>query len=283
MKKRILSMLLCATLAVTGMVSANAAEVKEYKGFKDLGEEIFLEDNTVRCTTYNIDEDYSVYVEYRGAERKHIYYFKDSVSAPVDYKIPSYENYTMFIYNVFKFSSYGSGNIYTQYNFRNTGGRYKKVKVKLSEFSSYFNEDGTVTRKRDEGYVTYDFNKSRGIYESTLVIASGGLVQAVVPDENGEVELYISTDVNAHIAYYSDLLLNGKGGGGVINSRLNKLSFGNIDGLYGTDVNDATELQLYLAGLKELDTLALFHADINCDGDYDVCDVTDLQFALAKM
>ena len=45
MKKKILCALLCATLAVTGMASANAAEVKDHKGFKALGQEMTLGNN----------------------------------------------------------------------------------------------------------------------------------------------------------------------------------------------------------------------------------------------
>ena len=37
------------------------------------------------------------------------------------------------------------GNVQTFYQFDKTGGEYVKVKIKLSDFSRLFNENGTMT------------------------------------------------------------------------------------------------------------------------------------------
>ncbi len=281
MKKRILSALLCAILAVTSMVSANAAEVKEHKGFKDLGEEIYLENNTVTGFVYNVEEDYSVYVKYTGEEKEYNLYFKDCISAPVSIRIPDTEKYMMYVYG----PAGGVCDEYYKSNFATKGGRYKKVKIKLSEFSSYFNEDGTHTiKKTSEGSHDFNFTDEGNGFKSQLVLFSGGAANGVVPDENGEVEIFVSTKIGRGAFFYTNFAWKYGGGGGVTGSYgMDKLEFGNVDGSSWVDVNDITTLQLYLAGLEELDTLGLFHADVNCDDVYDVNDVTALQFGIAGL
>ena len=278
MKKKILSALLCATLAVTGMASANAAEVKEHKGFKALGQEMTLGNNKLKGYVYNVDEDYDVYVKYDGEENDYKLYFKDCISAPTSIDIPDTEKYAMHTGG----SSGSGGNINRTYSFANTGGKYKKVRIKLSEFSSYFNEDGSHTKEVKGENHDFNFTNEGNGYRSHLVIKSGGVVNGVVPDKNGEVEIFVSAKVGTYASYYTDFRWRSGGGGGIVGGSLGKLTFGNVDGSSWVDVNDVTTLQLYLAGTKELDTLGLFHADVNCDNIYDVKDVTALQLGISK-
>ena len=278
MKKKILSALLCATLAVTGMASANAAEVKEHKGFKDLGQEVYLENNTVTGFVYNVEKDYSVSVEYFDDENKYRLYFKDCISAPASMKIPDTEKYAMFTYQT---GMGGGGSLRRTYSFADTGGKYKKVRIKLSEFSAYFNEDGTHTEKVNGENHNFNFTDEGGNFMSHLVILSGGAVHGVVPDKNGEVEIIVSTKIGSPVTFYTSFKSPAQVGGGIVGAGLSKLSFGNVDGMYGVDVNDVTTLQLYLAGEKEFDTLSLFHTDVNFDNIYDVKDVTALQLGIA--
>ncbi len=278
MTKRILSALLCATLALTSMVSANAAEVKEHKGFKVLGQEMTLGDNKLKGYVYNVDEDYNVYVKYDGEENDYKLYFKDCISAPSSIEIPDTEKYAMYTFD----SSGGGGNTYRGYSFANTGGKYKKVRIKLSEFSSYFNEDGSHTKEVKGANHDFNFSNEGDGFSSYLVIKSGGAVHGVTPDENGEVEIFVSTKIGSCPEYHTDFSWRNGGGGGIAGGTLGKLRFGNVDGSSWVDVNDVTALQLYLAGAKELDTLGFFHADVNCDNIYDVKDVTALQLGISK-
>ena len=122
---------------------------------------------------------------------------------------------------------------------------------------------------------------------SNLSCLSGGILTKVYPDENGEIEIYVNTKVGSMV----ELLVNGSisvtGGDGTYgyfaSPRLSKLTFGNVNGDYYLSVSDVTELQLYLAGCKELDSLGMFHADTNYDGIYDVKDVTHLQIGISKL
>ena len=278
MKKRILSVLLCATLAVASVVGANAAEVKEHKGFKVLGQQMNLSNNKLKGYVYNIDdENYDVYVKYDGEIADYKLYFKDCISAPAIIDIPDTEKYAMYTYD----SSGGGGSVYRGYSFANTGGIYKKIRIKLSEFSSYFNEDGSHTKEVKGEPHNFNFTDEGNGFSSYLIILSGGIVQAVTPDKNGEVEIFVSTNVGAVTEYHTDFSWKYGGGGGSSGSGIGKLEFGNVDGSSWVDVRDVTALQLYLAGDKELDTLGLFHADVNCDNIYDVKDVTALQLGIA--
>ena len=293
--KKIISVLLCAVLAFSGTICANAAgKPAEHKGFTDLSIKTEIPDNTVKVYAYGVDSTHTNGILYVGGDTEKEYeaLFKNSVSSPQVLKMPSTEKYARY------FSS-GSGNIYAYHTFETTGGTYKKIKIKLSEFSDYFNEDGshdqTVDHSTGESH-NYKFkyeDMGKGFYyNSALAFISGGAVTGVTPDENGEAEIFVCTDVGENIEMITtfshkritpqNTLQTGGGGGFTGGTFCQKLTFGNVDGIAGVDVNDVTYLQMYLAGMVDLDTLQLFHADSNCDDEIDVSDVTHLQFGLAE-
>lgn len=289
--KKILSVLLCSTLAFASAISANAAsKPAEYKGFKDLSETTTIPDNTVKVYAYNIDSTHTNGIRYKGGDTKQNYsvLFKDCINSPKTMALPSTEKYARY------FTS-GGGNTNPSHSFATTGGKYKKIRIKLSEFDDYFNEDGSHTKSYDISTPsTHDFkfkyeDMGNGCsFNSALVIISGGAVTGITPNKNGEAEFFVSTDVGESVDMmtkfqYSTKTSSGGGGGLTGGSISSKLTFGNVDGDYWVNVNDVTALQLYLSGQKELDTLGLFHADVDCDGINDVCDVTALQFGIASL
>ena len=297
--KKIISVLLCAILVTSSILSVNAAELSsENREFVCTGETLTMEDNTFMVFANGIDtRTYNYCISYQGFEsgKKYEAEFKKSLHVPQRIRISAADKYARYIVNS-KTGGY-SGNIYAAYSFSKTGGEYKKVRVKLSDVSTYFNEDGTHTETvRADKVYKHDFKfcyediGNRSYYDSYLIIVSGGAVTAVVPDENGMVEFYMSTDIDTPTQYttgfYKELVINGRiyGGsdGGTTNSNISALRFGNIDSNYSVDVNDVTTLQMYIAGLKELDALGRFHADTNLDNNISVEDVTHLQFELAK-
>ena len=282
MKKRILSALLCATLAVASAVSVNAAEVKEHKGFKDLGEEIVVANNTVVGYAYNIDEDYDAYARYQSDKKDYIIRFNECISSFSIIQIPEAEECSIFLFKPNSSGGYTGIGSNGKGSFTNTGGKFKKVRIKLTEFSSMFAEGGLVENTYDSGPDYYSLKKQGEMYQSVMMVKSGSvLVQGVVPDENDEIEIFVPTKIGqsakCEIMYRSDD--DYKGGTDVT---ISKLRFGNVDSSTWVDVNDVTTLQLYLAGAKELDTLGLFHADVNCDNIYDVKDVTKLQIGIVE-
>ncbi len=287
--KKILSVLLCASLAFASAISANAAsKPAEHKGFKDLNEVITIPDNTVKVYAYNIDETHTNGIRYVGGdtEKKYEVLFKDCIGSSKTMQLPSTEKYARYL-------SSGSGNIHAYHSFTTTGGKYKKVRIKLSEFNDYFNEDGSHTEEYSWLNLEHDYKfkyedmGNRCYFNSALAVISGGVVTGVTPDKNGEAEFFVSTEVGEYTEMITTFKFNTKsasgGGGGTTGRTLSsKLRFGNIDGNYWVDVDDVTALQLCLSGQKELDTLGLFHADVDCDGICDVSDVTALQFGIAK-
>ena len=295
MKKKIIATLLCLTLAFSGTICANAAgKVQPCKGFKLLSQQTTIPDNTVKVYQYGVDSTYSTGIRFIGGDSEKTYeaLFRNSISNPQTIKLPATETYARYTYD-----DHGSGgNIYPSETFKNTGGTYKKVRIKLSEFSDYFNEDGSHTKEVGISTGIYHNFKFRyedmGDYQyrdSSLVFISGGAATGVVPDENGEVELYIYADVCAVTEYMTEYsycqktssgIMTG-GGGGTSGSVINKLVFGNVNLEDRVNVNDVTYLQMYLAGMVDINTLQLFHADSNCDNAIDVADVTNLQFGIA--
>ena len=287
MRKKILSVLLCAVLAVSGTVSANAAgKITPRDDFSNLREKITIPDDTIKVYAFGIDRDEEEGIVYQSGSTgtKYEIPFKKAISSPKAMILPANEMFS-------RCFSKGSGNDTPSHSFATTGGTYKKVKIKLSSSSDYFNEDGSHTMKVDDDVHDYKFkyeNMGNGhYYDSSLVIISGGVITAVTPDENGEVEFYVSTDVGAITEYTTTFSfrtseLDG-GGGGTIGRSISQLTFGNVDGNKLLDVDDVTTLQLYLAGLKDIDTLGFFHANTNGDNYIDVEDVTTLQFGLAGL
>ena len=288
MKKKIIATLLCLALAFSGTICANAAENPvEHKGFKDLSEQVIIPDNTVQVYQYGVDDTYSTGIRFIGGDSGKIYeaLFRNSISDSQIMELPATETYARYTYD----DHGSSGSITPSETFENTGGTYKKIRIKLSEFSDYFNEDGSHTEDDDGDVHDYKFRyEDMGddyYYDSSLVFISGGAVTATIPDENGEVEIYVSTDVAAITEYTTTFSHRAPnkfgGGGGTIGNRIGALAFGDVNSTSSVNVNDVTYLQMYLAGMVELDTLQLFHADSNCDNEIDVSDVTQLQFGLA--
>lgn len=285
MKKKILSILLCSVIAATGAVTVNAAgKAEKHNGFEIIDETITVPDNVVMVSSYEFDDNNTYTAKILNENRDEFeLLYKDCVESPQFIELPSGEKYQV--------AGYSSE---CSYDFSNTGGTYRKVKIKISEFSElsdYFNEDGTKTHQIPSGeefiFNHKDYSCEEYVMHSNLSCLSGGILTKVYPDENGEIEIYVNTKVGSMV----ELLVNGSisvtGGDGTYgyfaSPRLSKLTFGNVNGDYYLSVSDVTELQLYLAGCKELDSLGMFHADTNYDGIYDVKDVTHLQIGISKL
>lgn len=153
--------------------------------------------------------------------------------------MPSSESYTRFV----SANGGSSGNTYAGYSFANTGGEYAKLKVKLSDVSSYFNSDGSYTDTDGNG-ATYTLRENG----SNLTFFSGGAVNGVAPDENGCVEIYIKAKPGAKTAF-STYLPNYSG---IISMYVPMLCFGNIDLKGSTNVNDATLCRDTLRAMRNL-------------------------------
>lgn len=269
-------------------VGTNAATaLKPHSGFDIISHSITVKDNTLNVYTYNLDNTATGGIKLAGNKtgKEYTVYFKNCISKPKVVNISSGETYDTF--NVVKLPDGGSGSS-SRYNcdFSKTGGKYVRMKVKLSAVDpTEFNNNGTHT----EGKHTYKFKYVKtkdGYLNGMLYFMSGSVVTAATPDSNGYAELYMSTKVGESTIFatsynYSNAresaLEGGRGG-----TTIKELIFGNLDFNHSLDVNDATLLQQYLSSNVVFDKLQWFYADINQDGKRDISDVTKLQFAISE-
>ena len=290
--KKVVSLLLCVMLMLTGVTTANASEIEKDNGRKivDLNESIYIPEGIVKSFTYNIEPNtgYTGGIIYKNSNDEVALYFNSAIGSSMDTKVVAGNNYGEYFSmnnNDFMFS-------FISETMETSGCMYKKVRVKLSDYISEkgFNEDGSLTEEDpNRELFNLDFQKKNGengsYYDSILIIQSGAAHNAVIPDENGEVEIYVQCKPD--LSYLGNIRVMALG------------LIPNIDayGLYGPyclfkfgdvnkdeniDVNDVTEIQFAIAKLKTLDNEGDFYADINGDGNIDVQDVTDFQIELTN-
>ncbi len=282
MKKKIISLILCSTLALSSAVTASAFKI-DSKSFVELPEEYDLPENKILQYTYNIDLEHNgrvLFFSYDTGEILTRLDFKNCSNIPktIDFKQEPIK-YALGVDAEQDFTGKGGFSA-----FECDGGKYKKVRVKLSDFDDSFTEDGRYkfySYTFDDNVIA-DFNKkynaNGGYYDTFLVIKSGAAYNAVVPDENGEVEFYLSLNPT-----HTTLTLIDIGKYDItMCSRDLCVQFGDVTESGFVDVTDVTYIQMALAGVVTLDDYGKFNADINLDDVIDVKDVTALQIALAK-
>lgn len=160
--------------------------------------------------------------------------------------------------------------------FDTKGGTYELMKVKLSDFDSYFNEDGTMTATIEDITHNYNFKEEKGFY-SSLPFFSGNTITAAAPDKDGYAYIYVSTKLGEETTYWAHCTMEGSIRDTGRYSTFTDLMIGNVDKEYTVEINDATAVQKYLSDMNSLDRLSLRNADANQDGKIDVDDVTLIQ------
>ncbi|MGN1112375.1 MAG: dockerin type I repeat-containing protein [Acutalibacteraceae bacterium] len=280
MKKKLISAILCSVLAAVSIVSASAVEADNPASgaslnYKIIGETT-LPDKTVMFTKSGENVPAStkfIFVKinsYEIVESQQFDFTTDSV-----YKsLPSESGYN--------YQLNGGGNRNNVINFTNTGGVYQKIRIKLSDFSSYFNEDGTHTKQFfDNPPHDFNFTDEGTTYFSKLVFISGGAITAVSPDSNGYAELYISTNLGERTFFMTDFSYNlgtsAGGGGGTTGSTFAGFTIGDVDKSGYISLSDAILLQKYQLGMEALDELSLRNADVNRDGKINLKDTVNVQ------
>ena len=167
-----------------------------------------------------------------------------------------------------------------------TGGTYEKIRIKLSDYSSYFNSDGTHTK---DGF-NYNFSTQKSgnsTYSSALVIWSGGVFTAVTPNKDGYVEFYVSKNIGVDTRYFTSFghktPSSVGGGGGRNGAYLDYFTMGDPNFSGSVNINDVTAIQLYSAGEESFDNLQKRNADVNFDGKIDIDDATMIQKYIAGL
>lgn len=297
--KKKLAIVACTVMAIICTVNAGAAEVIEqeaeagkYSSFKALDSNRTFPSHMVYLSTFNQNSEAINIIRFSvsGNESNYqIYSFKDylkgnliSIDTSKTYKVMS----------GFNRANGASLGTCTERKF-GIKGTYQKVRFKLSDFSSYFNSDGSHTITFTDDTYTYHFGLPEKvgdkIYYSSLMFFSGAAFTSVTPDKNGEIELYVSTQIGENTYFTTDFGITSStsslGGGGNSHSVL-PICKGNAKTNKNTvSVEDATYIQLHLAGLldEELSDLQKFNADVDNDEYITVKDATIIQLYLAKL
>ena len=284
-----ISVMLCTAIAVSSCVSFGAKSIEnEDKSIIFYDETITLDNNEVYVCADNIDNDYIWYMGFKNIENDEAFFIKgaDCIDNPQVIKTTPGAKYFGKIND--------TKSVYDDetYDFNNTGGEYRKVRVKLSRYDYYFNKDSSYTF--DGIHFIHDcrFAGTEMIGDtqmwSCLMIESGGVINFVAPDENGYVEIYVSTNLKFNTIFYTDYAYKGRyyeghGGGcnGIVMGGLRK------GVVYGGDqvsiyITDATLIQRYMAKKEIFNAIQMYRADVNLNGVVDIMDATAIQKYLAR-
>ena len=290
--KKITAIAMCGVLTVGSVLMTGAvSEDENHKDFEVTGTTQKISNNQLFVTTtgYTENTDKNFGAKFRTTnEKDYDIWFKDCINAPRFLNLPKGEKFVKYMMT----QGHGYfGNVQTFYQFDKTGGEYVKVKIKLSDFSRLFNENGTMTAElRDGSYKDFDFTyedfgtDSNGVNcyaESGVYATSGGAVTSFAPDKDGYAEIYVSRQLGVDTKVMSYRYCRLKNGAncdcGRIGDTLVGLTCGDTDLSGYISVTDATLVQKYVVGIEDFDKLQLFNSDVNHDGEISVVDATLIQ------
>ena len=290
--KKITAIAMCGVLTVGSVLMTGAvSEDENHKDFEVTGTTQKISNNQLFVTTtgYTENTDKNFGAKFQTTEEKdYDIWFKDCINAPKFVNFPKGEKFVKYMMT----QGHGYfGNVQTFYQFDKTGGEYVKVKIKLSDFSRLFNENGTMTSELSDGsYKDFDFTyedfgtDSNGVNcyaESGAYATSGGAVTSFAPDKDGYAEIYVLRQLGVDTKVMSYRYCRLKDGAhcdyGIIGDTLVGLTCGDTDLNGYISVTDATFVQKYVAGIEEFDKLQLFNSDVNDDGEISVVDATLIQ------
>lgn len=290
--KKITATAMCGVLTVGSVLMTGAvSEDENHKDFEVTGTTQKISNNQLFVTTtgYTENTDKNFGAKFRTTnEKDYDIWFKDCINAPRFLNLPKGEKFVKYMMT----QGHGYfGNVQTFYQFDKTGGEYVKVKIKLSDFSYLFNENGTMTSELSDGsYKDFDFTyedfgtDSNGVNcyaESGAYATSGGAVTSFAPDKDGYAEIYVSRQLGVDTKVMSYRYCRLKNGAncdcGRIGDTLVGLTCGDTDLSGYISVTDATLVQKYVVGIEDFDKLQLFNSDVNHDGEISVVDATLIQ------
>lgn len=290
--KKITAIAMCGVLTVGSVLMTGAvSEDENHKDFEVTGTTQKISNNQIFVTTtgYTENTDKNFGAKFQTTEEKdYDIWFKDCINAPKFVNLPKGEKFVK--YMMTQGHSY-FGNVQTFYQFDKTGGEYVKVKIKLSDFSRLFNENGTMTSELSDGsYKDFDFTyedfgtDSIGVNcyaESGAYATSGGAVTSFAPDKDGYAEIYVSRQLGVDTKVMSYRYCRLKDGAHcdyrIIGDTLVGLTCGDTDLSGYISVTDATSVQKYVVGIVKFGKTQLFNSDVNHDGEISVVDATLIQ------
>ena len=285
--KKIISIILCAVILTCATIfstnasteSSEAVSANEYR-FEEISKTT-LPNNALKSYTYGLNE--------ANSPETTAYFTQDGTTIIYSLKLTDCLKGTKTINNVkkgdYRASVCNISNISDRYNFEKTGGTYVLTKIKLSDFDSYFNSDGTHTRSYSDGYKhNFNFTKESDGNMSQLAIVSGGYVNFVAPDKNGYVQAYICKNLGECTYIMTNFKsVNGQSGGGDSGRCIDELVMGDLSLKGGISIDDVTAIQKYASNMQDFNSVQIRNADVNLDGKIDINDATMIQKYIAGL
>ena len=257
MCKKFISIAVCFLVAVLSAVPASALS------YTKVSNEKINRSDTLKFYTYGVSETAKSFVilsnDTQGNRRVD---FKDCVNSPKEVQIIPTFTYTPFLgVSLGSSGGYGGG---TGFEYENVKGNYEVIRIKLSDYSSYFNSDGSYTDSVMEPYGThkYTFEEEAALsngdqFTSALCFESGGAFTCAVPNSKGEVEIHVSKEIGVQTYFSTDFrykIGSTVGGGGGVNHRMIKeLTKGDVNADWSVDIYDAIEIQKAVVGKTKFD------------------------------
>lgn len=290
MKKKIISAILCVALTAVSVVSSSAVDTDNSltsgangSSYQILGEKSLPNNFATFFTSGSGFDPTSKIVLADPDTHKNVFSYTFSSTSPngVSKSLPNGNGYVLRTY--LRNSGSGAGKVL---NFSD-GGTYEKIKIKLSDFSELFNSDGTVTKELENDTHNYNFTKEAdGAHSSLLIFYSGNAITAAAPDENGMVEIYLSTKLGQDTFFTVDYCFMGSQGlsiGGIPDNDFFGFTIGDVNKDGKVNLNDGILAQKAASGINTLYPLARRNADTNRNGKVDLIDAISIQkFRLNK-
>lgn len=289
--KRIISVIL-AVSSIICYANFSVCAVETNTEIQSLGTTT-IPNNTVRMYTYNLDV----------GEGLDGYGYRDTVTGEVkllsaiDCIGKDFLSINLNSPNGYHLLQYRSGvtgiNRNEVYHFDKTGGEYERLRIRLSDFITFLNENGTYTHTFEDGTShIFDFSGNEDSkFSSSAFIMNGAAVTAVKPDSNGEIVFYASREIGVVPQFRCNVYLNTTtmNDGDIVSCKVrdgikNNVSYlmmGNVNYDNDITIDDATFIQKYLSDQLYFDAISKRNADVNNDGLLTIDDVTYLQKYIA--
>lgn len=277
-------------IALVGSSVFSGAALTDYKA-QSAGK--ISTNGTVILYSYNVPADTKSFIKYENVTKgtSETYNFADFYNHPQPITLSTTDEYKPML--GVKLNGTGGSGGGASFTYGKTAGKYSKLTLKLSEFNSYFNSDGSHT----QGGHTYTFRQEEKMangdqYTSALVFESAGAVTMAVPNKKGEVTIYVSAEIGVPTFFSTTfqyiIVSHGGytigGGGGVNHGTLCGVAKGDVNASGYVHVDDATMIQSRCADLiGELNAAEKYCADVNKDGEVDINDATYIQMYAAGL
>ena len=161
----------------------------------------------------------------------------------------------------------------------------EKAFVITAENGSELTPDEAFNSENEVTYSVTVTAEGSGTASDSLTVTSGDYVTLTASPVESEFlgwyqnDTLVSTDLEYRFRPTEDISLTAKFTG----EDLKPVEFGDVDVDGEVTISDATQIQMYLAELVELEDVQVLLSDYNLDGSVDISDATQIQLKLAEL